>query len=141
MSDARTLQLLNLAPMPGWALLVVAVFVPSVRPTAWMVCGVGLPAALALAYGALLFLRREPARGSFFDWDGLRSLFQSPKVLLAGWTHFLAFDLFVGTWIARTGTEAGVAGPWLVVLLGLTLMLGPLGFLGAVVTFAAAGVW
>lgn len=139
MSNARTLQLLNLLPMPGWLLLVAALFVPSIRSVAWPVCGIYLPALLAIVYGALLVLRRDKAHGSFFDFEGLRSLFTSPKVLLAGWTHFLAFDLFVGTWIARTGVEAQVHPVLLSLLLALTLMLGPLGFLAAVVCFQVAG--
>ncbi|MEQ1508191.1 MAG: ABA4-like family protein [Myxococcota bacterium] len=139
MTDARLFQWLNLAPMPGWALLGIALFVPSVRPWAWTVAGVWLPAALAVAYGALVIARRDPVRGSFFSFDGVRSLFASPRVLLAGWTHFLAFDLFVGTWIARTGVEANVHPLILAPLLGLTLMLGPLGYLGAVVVFAVTG--
>jgi hypothetical protein len=31
--------------------------------------------------------------------------FQVPEGLLAGWTHYIAFDLFVGRWIWETALE------------------------------------
>jgi len=56
-------------------------------------------------------------------------LFSDPWVLLAGWVHYLAFDLVVGARVARDAVERGVSR-WLVVpCLVLTLMFGPAGFL------------
>jgi hypothetical protein len=50
-------------------------------------------------------------------------------VLLAGWIHYLAFDLFVGRWIASEADKMGISrliqGP---ILFG-TFMFGPLGLL------------
>jgi hypothetical protein len=48
---------------------------------------------------------------------------------LAGWIHYLAFDLLVGIWEVRDSHERGVPH-WLVIpCLFFTFMLGPIGFL------------
>jgi hypothetical protein len=44
--------------------------------------------------------------------------------------HYLAFDLFVGAWIARQVMTLGMSRLLLVPLLPLTFMFGPMGFLG-----------
>jgi hypothetical protein len=53
----------------------------------------------------------------------------SDPVLVAGWIHYLAFDLFVGTWIAseadRLGWNRVVQAPILIA----TFMFGPIGLL------------
>ncbi len=35
-------------------------------------------------------------------------LFQDPWLLLAGWVHYLAFDLFIGSWEARDAARSGI---------------------------------
>jgi hypothetical protein len=57
------------------------------------------------------------------------ALFAVPEVLLAGWIHYLAFDLFVGGWIARTGSAAGINPFILTPILLATFMAGPVGYL------------
>ena len=59
-------------------------------------------------------------------------LFSHRWALLAGWIHFLAFDLFVGSWIAADGSARGIRHLALVPVLLLTFLLGPLGFLAYV---------
>lgn len=51
---------------------------------------------------------------------------------VAGWVHFLAFDLFVGTWIAERSAQLGLSHGGVVPLLLMTFMLGPLGLLAFV---------
>jgi Domain of unknown function (DUF4281) len=134
------LRILNALPMPGWLLLATSLFLPGLREVSFRLAGLYLPALIAVAYGALLFLKRDVTKGSFFSFEGLASLFQSPKVLLAGWAHYLSFDLFVGTWIVKTGTQGGISPLILLPCLFLTLMLGPLGFLAALVVFTVVGI-
>jgi hypothetical protein len=57
------------------------------------------------------------------------TLFQKPELLLAGWIHYLAFDLFIGGWEIRDSQRHGI--PHLLVLpsLLMTSMLGPIGLL------------
>jgi Domain of unknown function (DUF4281) len=90
----------------------------------------GLIPAFCLAYSSLVlvhFFRVEG--GGFGSLADVKSLFSSDPVLLAGWIHYLAFDLFVGRWIASEADKMGISrliqGP---ILFG-TFMFGPLGLL------------
>lgn len=60
---------------------------------------------------------------------GLREVFRDDWVFAAAWTHYLAFDMVVGAWIARDSVSLGM--PWLLrtVALVLTFLAGPVGFL------------
>ncbi|MEO1749630.1 MAG: abscisic acid-deficient protein Aba4 family protein, partial [Pseudomonadota bacterium] len=59
---------------------------------------------------------------------------QNEWALLAGWIHFLAFDLFVGAVMAARMDRVGVSRVVQAPILGATFMLGPLGFLIAALT-------
>lgn len=67
--------------------------------------------------------------GGFSSLAAVQKLFTSREVALAGWVHYLAFDLFVGLWIAGRADEIGVSrwlqGP----ILLTTFMFGPIGLL------------
>ncbi len=84
---------------------------------------------LSLVYGALLIAYWQPSDGGFDTLPNLMRLFQGPEVVLAGWLHYLAFDMLVGAWEVRTARAEHI--PFLAVLpcLALTFVLGPAGFL------------
>ena len=89
----------------------------------------GLIGLLSLAYAGLVFAFFFRVEGGGFDGIAeVRSLFLSDPVLLAGWLHYLAFDLLIGTWEARDSVSRGVPRWLLVPCLFLTLMLGPMGW-------------
>lgn len=103
---------------------------PRSPPRAATLCaGLALPAALSAGYSALILAFRSGAAGGFDRLAGVMRLFGTPGVALAGWVHYLAFDLVVGASITRTARAEGI--PHLLVLpcLGLTFLVGPLGFL------------
>ena len=90
----------------------------------------GLVGALAIAYAALImvfFFRVEG--GGFGSIAEVRLLFLSDGGLLAGWIHYLAFDLFVGIWIAERSDRAGLNRLIQVPILVATFMFGPVGLL------------
>ncbi|MFC4291352.1 ABA4-like family protein [Sphingorhabdus arenilitoris] len=60
---------------------------------------------------------------------GAMALFDSPGGATIGWIHYLAFDLFVGIWIARNADRHAIARLWQIPCLFLTLMFGPIGLL------------
>jgi hypothetical protein len=67
--------------------------------------------------------------GGFGSLAEVRVLFESDKALLAGWIHYLVFDLFVGMWITKDASEKDI-NRWIILLsLILTFMLGPVGLL------------
>jgi Domain of unknown function (DUF4281) len=117
-----------------WAAL--ALSPPSRRWTAtvWRLTGWVVPLTLALVYAALLGLHWG-GPGGFGSLQQVQLLFSRPGPLAAGWLHYLAFDLFVGTWIARQAADAGIAHLWVLPCLLLTFLFGPAGLL----TFAVIG--
>jgi hypothetical protein len=66
---------------------------------------------------------------AFSSLEGIKLLFANDTALVAGWIHYLAFDLFVGTYIVQKGIETQMPR-WLFTLcLPFTFMFGPLGLL------------
>lgn len=86
-------------------------------------------ALLCAGYATLVAVYLFPSGGDFPSLDGVRRLFGSPPVLLAGWVHYLAFDLFVGGWMARRMDAFGLSRWLQAPLLLVTFMLGPVGLL------------
>jgi Domain of unknown function (DUF4281) len=85
---------------------------------------------LCFAYSALVFVHFYRVEGGGFGSIAeVRQLFASDPVLLAGWIHYLAFDLFVGCWIAREADRAAISRIIQAPLLAATFMFGPLGLL------------
>ncbi len=116
--------------MLGWLALLVSLFVPGVRPHAWRATRLALPALLGIAYVILIAHGFGAAEGGGFgSITEVRALFANDAALAAGWLHYLAFDLFVGTWIAREGLAARVPALLLIPCLALTFLFGPAGLL------------
>lgn len=119
-------SLANLAALSGW---LVFFFAPMLPDRASIVPRLIVPALLATAYVVLILVGFGDAQGSFSTLAGVAALFDEPSVLLAGWLHFLAFDLLVGAFIVEDRTRTGLPF-WLVIpCLALTFLLGPAGFL------------
>ncbi|TFU01116.1 DUF4281 domain-containing protein [Polymorphobacter arshaanensis] len=116
--------------MLGWLLLVLAPFnrkllVRGARIVVALLCG-GYASLLA---HALLAGPGAPAGAGFGSLEGVSLLFSARGALLAGWVHYLAFDLFVGSWEVENAGAHGIAH-WLVLpCLFFTLMAGPVGLL------------
>ncbi len=121
----------GLLALAGWAAL--ALSPPGRRwtPRVWQLTGWWLPLMLALAYAALIVRHWGP--GGFGSLAEVRQLFERDGLLAAGWIHYLAFDLFVGTWIARDAAARGVRHLLVLPCLLLTFLFGPAGLL----TYAA----
>jgi hypothetical protein len=122
-------RLANLLALAGWLALTAGVALRRERLrvlVAWRV----VPVLLALAYLALLVLApREGTGGGFGTLAAVAALFESRWALLAGWIHYLCFDLMVGCWIAAEVLRRGLPRWLLVPCLPLTFLLGPLGLL------------
>ena len=128
---AETLfSLASAAVLPGWALLVL---VPRWKWTARLVGPVLIPALLSLLYLYLLAARCAILAGGFGSLATVRRLFDDPAVLLAGWVHYLAFDLFIGSWEVRDAQRLALPHLLVVPCLLLTLLFGPVGFLSYLV--------
>ena len=61
-------------------------------------------------------------------------MFTSDGGIVIGWTHYLAFDLFVGLWIAKDADHKGFSRLVQFPFLFATLMAGPIGLFAWLVT-------
>ncbi|MEL6828774.1 MAG: ABA4-like family protein [Pseudomonadota bacterium] len=115
----------GLIAMSGW----IALLLSPIKPK-WSDLYAGLIAPLVLsAVYIWTVLMPNTSGGGFGSFAEVSQLFTSPNAVMAGWIHFLAFDLFVGAWICRRARQEQISF-WLVLpTLPLTLMYGPAGFL------------
>lgn len=121
----------GMAAMAGWVLLILGP-----RRYAWfnaLPLWI-IPAGLSAVYAALIFSRFSGMGGGFDSLDNVALLLSDRWALLAGWVHYLAFDLFVGAVMAARMDRAGVDRLVQTPILLSTFMLGPLGFLIAAMT-------
>jgi ABA4-like protein len=105
MDPDRLFSICGAAVVPGWLLLVVA---PRWRPTRLLIRSGLLSLMLAVVYLALVLRYFPGAAGGFGSLAEVARLFQSRPLLLAGWIHYLAFDLFVGAWETTDAEARGV---------------------------------
>jgi len=112
--------------MLGWLALIL---LPRWRGVSHTLSRLVIPATLSLGYLVLIAVHWHDAKGGFSSLDGVATLFQSRPMLLAGWVHYLAFDLFLGAWILRRSQEAGIPHLPMVPVLLATFMFGPAGYL------------
>lgn len=106
-----------LAALPRWAIVTGVI--------RW-----GVISGLATLYTALIlvfFFRVEG--GGFFSLAAVQTLFADPRIALAGWVHYLAFDLFVGLWIAARADALAISRLVQLPILLATFMFGPFGLL------------
>ena len=112
--------------LAGWALLFFAPRGPRVASYV-LYLSVGV---LCLTYAVMFGSRiQDIIAGDFLSIDGLKALFATDAGIVIGWTHYLAFDLFVGQWIAKDADHKGFPRLAQVPLLLLTLLAGPIGLL------------
>ena len=126
MTPNQTFDVLNLVALVTWVLLVLAPRLPQWTST---VTRTVVPGILAAAYTAIVVIMWAGSEGGFSSLADVAALFSNPWILLAGWTHYLAFDLLVGNWEMHDARTRGI--PYVLVLpcLVLTFLFGPAGWL------------
>lgn len=125
MAADQLFSLSNLVVLPGWLLLVAA---PRWRWTQ-RIAAVALPLVLAALYLILIVTHFSKSSGGFGSLAQVSKLFSNPYLLLAGWIHYLAFDLFTGSWQVRDSERLRIAHAYVVPCLLLTFLFGPVGLL------------
>lgn len=118
--------LCNKVALLGWLVLIVA---GRKRWASGLVTAVLVPLALALVYSVLIPLHWGESKGSFSTLAGVGALFSNRWLLLAGWIHYLAFDLFIGNWEVRDAMRNRISHWAVIPCLILTFLFGPAGLL------------
>jgi hypothetical protein len=124
----RVFSLASGLALMGWLALAVSPAQVRWAPLARRVAGRWLPALLALIYLAMLIAHWR-GEGGFGSLAEVQVLFNVPGALVAGWVHYLAFDLFVGGWISARAAESRISHLVLLPVLLLTFLAGPVGWL------------
>jgi hypothetical protein len=116
----------GLIAMIGWVILI---FGP--RRWAWLSAfpAYVFPAVLSMGYAILILRHFGTAEGGYNTLADVAKLVSNDHVLLAGWVHYLAFDLFIGAWISRQADDASISRLVQAPILVTTFMFGPFGLL------------
>lgn len=119
--------LASAAVLPGWMILI---FAPRAR-WVWLdrVPALILPLGLSVLYAGLILAHFSASGGGFGTIAAVRQLFASDYGLVAGWVHYLAFDLMIGAMMATKMDQMGLQRLSQAPLLGLIFLFGPLGVL------------
>ncbi|AFD09453.1 hypothetical protein D3C87_1705460 [compost metagenome] len=126
MSLSSVFQIANVLALFGWILLIA---VPRWKQTSILVFNF-IVILLCLAYiGLIAFNIKNLNFNSFASLESVAELFSNRSMLLAGWLHYLSFDLVMGLLITEHSLKHNVASQLVMLCLLLTFFLGPLGFL------------
>ena len=132
---------INVLALAGWVMLALLPRGPKTSAIILYGC-VTILSLVYLVIFALLFAKLiDPGavagasgQGDFRSIAGIRGLFASDGGIVIGWTHYLAFDLFVGLWIAKDADNKGFSRMVQLPFLFATLMAGPIGLFAWLVT-------
>lgn len=127
MTPAHLFTIANLFAGIGWLII----FLASPFWKSWDKFMVGIIiAVLALTY-TFLNLRdfSVETMKDFGSLSGVMTIFQKPDIVNAAWTHILAMDLMVATWIKMNSLKLGIKHWMILPALLLTLVFGPFGFI------------
>jgi len=126
MNNELVFSLVGLLSMSGWVTLIASPLIPR-----WSdrIAGTIVPVLLAIIYVTIVLTAPPQTEGGFGTFAEVTLLFSNPGALMAGWVHFLAFDLLVGAWACRTGRREGMGFGWVLPCLPIIFLFGPGGFL------------
>lgn len=126
MTADKIFSIANLTALVSWLILLIA---PRWIVTRKIILSGAVPLLLSIAYLILIVLFFGKAEGGFDSLPEVMKLFTNEWAALAGWIHYLAFDLLVGVWEVKDSQARGISHWFVIPCLILTFMLGPIGFL------------
>lgn len=123
----------NTIAIIGWLSLVLHYVFPLQGFLSLMFNQYWIPLLLSAGYAIILMLTGfgvlPSAEGGFDSLANVRSLFEADSLLLMGWAHYLAFDLFVGMVIAQQAKSSNLPIWYMLPIWFFTFMFGPTGYL------------
>lgn len=127
MTPTEVFAIANTTVLPMWLLMI---FVPTWKPVVFLINYKVVPIALSVVYA--IYIALSISGGTIMDFGSLSSvmtLFTQEEAALAGWIHYLAFDLLLGMWMVDQNNAFGLHRAIMAPCLMLTFLLGPIGFL------------
>ena len=120
----------NFGILPFWLMLII---IPNSKFTQFFINSIILPLILSTTYIYIIYqtiLLDEPIFDFFklhLSLDNLYTILSTESFLLAFWLHFLALNLFLGSWISREGIKYNIPRSLVFTPLILVYLTGPLG--------------
>ncbi len=127
MAPTEVFSIAGMIAMPMWLLMIL---VPKWKVTQFLMEYKVIPIVLAVLY--VIYIIQAISIGGSMDFGSLGSvmeLFTEENAVLAGWIHYLAFDLVVGMWMLDQNKEVKIHQLMMAPCLFGTFMFGPAGFL------------
>ncbi|MGC1516940.1 MAG: ABA4-like family protein [Maribacter sp.] len=127
MTPTTVFSIVNTMAMSMWVLML---FLPRWKLTRFLIDYKVVPILLSVVYA--MYIIRSILSNGLLDFGSLSSvmqLFTEEHIALAGWVHYLAFDLLVGMWILDKNKALGIHHMLIAPCLFLTFLFGPIGFL------------
>ena len=127
MTPAQVFSIANMIAMPMWILMIL---LPKWKVTRSLIDYKVIPLVLAVIYAIYIFIALQGGGGmDFGSLESVMTLFTKENAVLAGWVHYLAFDLLVGMWMLDQNKDLGIHQLLMAPCLLGSFMLGPVGFL------------
>ena len=127
MTASQVFSFANMLVMPMWLLMI---FLPKWKVTRFLTDYKVIPIVLSVVYAIYIILAIKI--GGWMDFGSLSSvmaLFTEENAVLAGWVHYLAFDLLVGMWMLEQNRQLQIHPVLMAPCLLGAFMFGPIGFL------------
>jgi len=112
--------------MASWIVMAIA---PRWQWTRKIILSGVIPLLLGGLYLVLIVNHFGESEGDFSSLQGVMRLFTNPFAVLAGWIHYLAFDMFIGAWMLSNSQKNNIHHLLVVPCLFFTFMFGPIGLL------------
>jgi Domain of unknown function (DUF4281) len=126
MALEQIFSICSLVAMLGWIALLLA---PLARAQLVFAARIASLVLCAIYFTQLFTITQPVAAASFSTLAGVSALFSMPGNVMLGWTHYLAFDLFIGAWEVEDSKRLGIPHWAMIVPLVLTFLFGPIGLL------------
>ena len=120
----------NIGILPFWLLLI---FLPNSKFTRILTNSIIIPLILASTYSYVIYksiLLDEQVFDVFNlyqDLESLYTIFATESFLLVFWLHFLAFNIFLGSWISIDASKYLIPKYFTGIILIFVYLIGPIG--------------
>lgn len=126
MNSSPIFSLVSTIAAIQWSILIV---LPKWKITKWLIAYAAIPIFFSLLYAFFIVGFFNLPGAGFGSIAKVRTLFSNDNLLLAGWIHYLAFDLLIGFHILKSAQSNAIAHLLVIPCLILTFMFGPCGYL------------
>ncbi|WKK67598.1 ABA4-like family protein [Lutimonas zeaxanthinifaciens] len=123
-------EVFSLANITAFLMWIPMIVLPKWKVTRFLIDFKVIPIFLAILYA--FYIVQSILNGPAMDFGSLKAvmhLFTIEEAVLAGWLHYLVFDMLVGMWMLDKNKTLKIHQAIMAPCLLGTFMMGPVGFL------------